>query len=98
MCGIEGHPITGVQGNGALVQLSTGTTTTNDFVKFDANGNTVDSGNAATDFQTALANYSTISGLTGYPSTFPPTTSGDWGGTWQTLSPSAFEVWQRSEG
>ena len=44
VCGIEGHPITGVQGNGALVQLSTGTTTTNDFVKFDANGNTVDSG------------------------------------------------------
>src|SRR5215475_5956139 len=31
-----------VQGNGAKVQLSTGSTTTNDCVKFDANGNTVD--------------------------------------------------------
>jgi hypothetical protein len=34
------------QGNGAKVQASTGTTTTNDCVKFDANGNTVDSGAA----------------------------------------------------
>jgi hypothetical protein len=33
-----------VQGNGAKVQLSTGSATTNDCVKFDANGNTVDSG------------------------------------------------------
>ena len=32
------------QGNGAKVQLSTGSTTTNDCVKFDANGNTVDAG------------------------------------------------------
>jgi hypothetical protein len=32
------------QGNGAKVQASTGTTTTNDCVKFDVNGNTVDSG------------------------------------------------------
>lgn len=35
-----------VQGNGAKVQLSTGSTTTNDCVKFDANGNTVDAGAA----------------------------------------------------
>lgn len=35
-----------VQGNGSKVQLSTGTTTTNDCVKFDANGNTVDAGSA----------------------------------------------------
>lgn len=35
-----------VQGNGSKVQLSTGTTTTNDCVKFDANGNTVDAGAA----------------------------------------------------
>jgi hypothetical protein len=42
-------------------------------------------------FQTALANYSTISGLTGYPSTFPPTNSGDWAGTWQTHAPSYFQ-------
>jgi hypothetical protein len=46
---------------------------------------------AATDFQAALANYSTISGLTGYPSTFPPTNSGNWAGTWQTYSPSYFQ-------
>lgn len=32
------------QGNGSLLQRSTGTTTTNDCVKFDANGNTVDAG------------------------------------------------------
>lgn len=32
------------QGNGSKVQLSTGATVTNDCVKFDANGNTVDSG------------------------------------------------------
>lgn len=35
-----------VQGNGTKVQLSTGTTTTNDCVKFDASGNTVDNGSA----------------------------------------------------
>lgn len=34
------------QGNGAKVQASTGTTTTNDCVKFDVNGNTVDAGAA----------------------------------------------------
>jgi hypothetical protein len=38
--------ISSTQGNGAKVQLSTGTTTTNDCVKFDANGNTVDNGAA----------------------------------------------------
>jgi hypothetical protein len=35
-----------LQGNGTKVQLSTGTTTSNDCVKFDANGNTVDAGAA----------------------------------------------------
>jgi hypothetical protein len=34
------------QGNGAKVQLSTGSTSANDCVKFDANGNVVDSGSA----------------------------------------------------
>lgn len=34
------------QGNGSKVQLSTGTTTANDCVKFDASGNTVDAGAA----------------------------------------------------
>jgi hypothetical protein len=33
-----------VQGNGVKIQLSTGTTTTNDCVKFDVNGNAVDAG------------------------------------------------------
>lgn len=33
-----------VQGNGLKTQLSTGSTTTNNCVKFDANGNTVDAG------------------------------------------------------
>ncbi len=35
-----------VQGNGTKVQLSTGTTTTNNCAKFDANGNVVDAGAA----------------------------------------------------
>jgi hypothetical protein len=35
-----------VQGNGTKAQLSTGTTTTNNFVSYDANGNAVDSGKA----------------------------------------------------
>lgn len=39
-----GTGVTSAQGNGSKVQLSTGTTTTNNCVKFDANGNTVDSG------------------------------------------------------
>jgi hypothetical protein len=34
------------QGNGAKVQASTGTTVTNDAVKYDANGNTIDAGAA----------------------------------------------------
>lgn len=38
--------VTAEQGNGAKLQLSTGSTTTNDCVKFDANGNTVDTGSA----------------------------------------------------
>lgn len=47
MTNVTGLPpaaVTSAQGNGAKFQLSTGTTTTNDCVKFDANGNTVDSG------------------------------------------------------
>src|SRR5215467_12495473 len=41
-----GTVVTTAQGNGSKVQLSTGTTTTNNCVKYDANGNTVDSGSA----------------------------------------------------
>lgn len=39
-----GTGVSSAQGNGTKVQLSSGTTTTNDCVKFDANGNTVDNG------------------------------------------------------
>ncbi len=39
-----GTGVTAVQGNGTKLQLSTGSTTTNDCGKFDANGNIVDSG------------------------------------------------------
>lgn len=39
-----GFSITGAQGNGPKVQLSTGATVLNDCVVFDANGNTKDSG------------------------------------------------------
>jgi hypothetical protein len=41
-----GSGVTAAQGNGTKVQLSTGTTTSNNCVKFDANGNTVDAGAA----------------------------------------------------
>lgn len=48
MTNVTGIPAPGAfispQGNGTKVQLSTGTTTTDNCVKFDANGNTVDSG------------------------------------------------------
>jgi len=44
-----GTPITGVQGTlGTLVQMSTGTATSGDFVMFDGSGDTVDSGVSAT--------------------------------------------------
>jgi hypothetical protein len=43
-----GSSVTGVQGSGTLVQMSTGTTTSGDIVKFDASGDTVDSGVSAT--------------------------------------------------
>ena len=41
--------------------------------------------------QNALTDYATISSLSGYPSTFPPTTSGDWTGTWGTHAASYFQ-------
>jgi hypothetical protein len=41
-----GTGVTSAQGNGSKVQLSSGSTTTDDCVKFDANGNTVDAGAA----------------------------------------------------
>jgi hypothetical protein len=39
-----------------------------------------------------LTTYSTISGLSGYPATFPPATGGDWTGTWQTYGPAHFQA------
>ena len=42
--------------------------------------------------QASLSNYSAISGLTGYPSSFTPINSGDWAGTWQTHTSSFFQV------
>jgi hypothetical protein len=47
---------------------------------------------ASSAFQAALANYSTISSLFGYPSTFPPVNTGNWAGTWQTFAPSYFQT------
>jgi hypothetical protein len=44
--GITPAQMASLQGNGAKFQLSTGATTTNDCVKFDVNGNTVDAGSA----------------------------------------------------
>jgi hypothetical protein len=42
--------------------------------------------------QATLSAYSTISSLSGYPSTFPPTNSGDWAGTWGTHAASYFQT------
>jgi hypothetical protein len=44
--GTVGTTVAGVQGNGTKVQLSTGTPVSGDGVKYDANGNAVDSGSA----------------------------------------------------
>jgi hypothetical protein len=49
---INGVTLTGVKGNSAIVQLQTGSYTTNELVKADANGNTVGSGVLATDVVT----------------------------------------------
>jgi len=43
--GLPSSNVSGVQGNGSKVQLSTGSTTSGNCAKFDANGNTVDFGN-----------------------------------------------------
>lgn len=52
------------QGNGGKIQQSSGSTTTNDCVKFDASGNTVDAGAACGSGSSA---YSQITGLTCSP-------------------------------
>lgn len=74
-----------VQGNGTKVQLSTSTTTTNDCVKFDANGNTVDSGAACgTGAVTSVSNSDTtltISPTTGaVVASLNLATANTWGG------------------
>jgi hypothetical protein len=58
-----------VQGNGAKVQLSTGTTSANDCVKFDANGNTVDAGAACGFASGSVSNIATSGPITGGPIT-----------------------------
>lgn len=54
--------------------------------------NQADLNSALSGKQATLSNYSTISGLTGYPSTFPPVNTGNWAGTWQGDSPSTFQA------
>jgi hypothetical protein len=49
------------QGNGAKVQASTGSTTTNDCVKFDTNGNTVDAGAACGTGSSAFSQLPSVS-------------------------------------
>jgi len=76
--------ITGVQGNGAKVQLSTGSLTSGNALKADANGNTVDAGYSATAIpladlatQTADTMVANASGSTAAPAavTLPPCAS-----------------------
>lgn len=55
---------TSAQGNGTKLQFSTGVTTTDDYVKYDANGNTVDSGIPA-----GTATSIPFSGITGATNT-----------------------------
>lgn len=57
------------QGNGAKLQLSTGTTTTNDCVKFDANGNAVDNGSACGSGGSGTVNSGTSGQVAYYGST-----------------------------
>lgn len=58
-----GVNMTGNQGNGLLVQHSTGATVTGDGVMFDANGNTVDSGAAAVSTVKARVSFNGLSGV-----------------------------------
>lgn len=59
------------QGNGTKTQLSTGSTTTNDCVKFDANGNTVDNGSSCGGGGTTLTYWAS----SGYDSGSAPSTA-----------------------
>jgi hypothetical protein len=80
-----------------MVQLSTGTTTTNDCVKFDANGNTVDAGAACGSGSGSVTwpttNNVVISNGTNTPASVAPGTSGNNltsnGTTWVSSAPTA---------
>lgn len=64
-----GTAMNGNQGNGTLVQHSTGTTTTNNLAKFDVNGNVVDSGVPATSTATNyIWTFTSCSNNVGQPS------------------------------
>jgi hypothetical protein len=60
--GLGSATMTSSQGNGALVQHSTGAFTLNDCVKFDASGNTVDSGSACGGGGSGVASINTVTG------------------------------------
>lgn len=71
-----GTGVTTAQGNGSKVQLSTGSATANNCVKFDANGNTVDAGGACGSGTGTVTNVATGACLTGGPITTTGTVSG----------------------
>lgn len=71
-----GTGVTSAQGNGTKVQLSTGSATTNDCVKFDANGNTVSSGAACGTGSGSVTSVATGACLTGGPITTTGTVAG----------------------
>jgi hypothetical protein len=83
-----------VQGNGTKVQLSTGSPTANNCTKFDANGNTVDSGGACAPANALTASSSYVTDGTNFYSPAPmlhqitkPFTVA--GGAWLTTQGSA---------
>lgn len=71
-----GTGVTSAQGNGSKVQLSTGSATANNCVKFDANGNTVDAGGACGSGTGTVTNVATGACLTGGPITTTGTVAG----------------------
>lgn len=78
------------QGNGAKLQLSTGSTTTNDLVKFDVNGNAVDSGISAVSAGTVTSVALSLPGIITVSGS-PVTTTGTLTGTLATQA--ANSVW-----
>jgi len=75
MTNVTGLPpaaVTSAQGNGAKFQLSTGSTTTNDCVKFDANGNTIDAGAACASIALTTTGVNGTPTLSGGTLNIPP--------------------------